>query len=242
MIYSLHIPKTAGTSFRNALSELYGDRLALFYGPRDPATHPLLRVRRTDLASRIRALQDEGVEVLHGHFHVRHVESAIVDPSRQLWTWLRDPIERVVSQYSFMKERPTGWSHDASVKSGELSLAGYARRKRIRNLQSAFVAGVDIKDFAFVGVTEHFELGLSMLFGAEAPTLGRRHNATVRPVEVTPLTRARLHAYNHADIELYAAALRLVIDRLAVMNGVERPARPAVTARGLVRRLIRTVS
>ena len=60
MIFSVHIPKTAGTSFRNALKERYGDRLALYYGANDPATHPLLRVSRNALAGRVPTLEQAG--------------------------------------------------------------------------------------------------------------------------------------------------------------------------------------
>jgi len=242
MIFSIHIPKTAGTSFRNALKELYGERLALFYGENDPATHPLLRVPRAELASRLPALADEGVEVLHGHYHLSLVESAIVDPRRQLWTWLRDPVERVISHYSFIKERPTKWAFDKEIKAGQLSLTRFARKRRIRNIHSTFLAGVELKDFAFVGVTERFELGLALLFGADAPQLSRRYNAINERVDVTPREIAKLHALNRADVNLYAEGLRLMIDRVADAQAVETPERPKTAGTGIVRRLIRKAS
>ena len=242
MIFSIHIPKTAGTSFRNALKARYGDRLALFYGRNDPATHPLLRVARGSLASCVPQLEENGIEVLHGHYHLKLVQSAVADPSRQLWTWLRDPVERVISHYSYIRERQTKWSFDKQIKSGELTMLHFAQMARWRNLQTQYLTGVPLADFAFVGVTERFELGLGLLFGEAAPQLPRRYNATDDKAEADELLRARLHVYNARDAWLYAEALRVVIDRVAATRAVVAPSRPAAAGTSLVRRVLRKVS
>ncbi|HEY0292016.1 MAG TPA: hypothetical protein VGC51_06715 [Hansschlegelia sp.] len=239
MIFSVHIPKTAGTSFRNALKERYGEKLACFYGANDPATHPLLRVRRNALASRIPALEDAGVEVLHGHYPLSLVKSAIIDPSRQVITWVRDPIDRVVSHYSFIKERPTKWAFDQEIKSGQLSLLAFAKKRPIRNIATRYLSGFSPDELAFVGVSERFELGLALLFGDEAPHLSRRYNAIDERVPVTPKELARLHSLNVADVQLYAEATRLMIDRVTAAKGIVMPPRPVLAGTGVVRRLIR---
>jgi hypothetical protein len=239
MIFSVHIPKTAGTSFRNALKERYGDRLALYYGPNDPATHPLLRVSRRALVDRVPVLEKAGISVLHGHYTLDVVRDAVADPSRQVITWLRDPIDRLVSHYSFIKERPTKWAFDTEIKAGALPLAAFARKRRFRNIATRYLAGVALEDLAFVGVTERFELGLAMLFGEEAPMLTRRYNAVSDLVDVSPRVRRRLYALNVADIRLYGEACRLMLDRLAASKAVIMPPKPEIAGTGVVRRLIR---
>ncbi|MFC7052454.1 sulfotransferase family 2 domain-containing protein [Hansschlegelia quercus] len=239
MIFSVHIPKTAGTSFRNALKERYGDRLALYYGPNDPATHPLLKVSRRALADQVPALESAGIEVLHGHYTLDTVKDAVDDPSRQVITWLRDPIDRLVSHYSFIKERPTKWAFDKEIKSGALPLVSFARKRRIRNMATRYLGGYALEDLAFVGVTERFELGLAMLFGEEAPVLSRRYNAVSELVDVSPRTRQKLYALNIADIRLYGEACRLMMDRVAASKAVIMPPRPEIAGTGVVRRLIR---
>ena len=239
MIFSVHIPKTAGTSFRNALKERYGDRLALYYGANDPATHPLLRVSRNALAGRVPTLEQAGIEVLHGHYTIGTVRNAISDPSRQVITWLRDPVDRLISHYSFIKERPTKWAFDSEIKSGELSLVAFARKRRIRNMAARYLSGVPLEDLAFVGVTERFELGLAMLFGEEAPVLSRRYNAVSELVDVSPRARQKLYALNVADIRLYGEGCRLMLDRVASSKAVVMPPKPEIAGTGVVRRLIR---
>lgn len=242
MIFSVHIPKTAGTSFRNALKERYGDRLALFYGKDDPATHPLLKVARRDLGSRVTALQDAGIEVLHGHYTLDVVAAQITDPSSEIITWLRDPIDRVVSHYSFIKERRTNWDYDKEIKTGAVTIAQFAEKPSVRNIAERYLAGVALDQLAFVGITERFELGLALLFGEAAPHLRRRYNAIDERVAITEAERAQLCALNAADLALYAEAARLMIDRAAASNGVVAPPRPKAAGAGLVRRIMRRIA
>ncbi|GLK81869.1 hypothetical protein [Methylopila turkensis] len=242
MIFSIHIPKTAGTSFRNALQARYGDRLALYYGPNDPATHPLLRrASRKSLAAHVPRLEDHGIEVLHGHYVLPLVETAVTDPSKQLWTWLRDPVERIISHYSYIRERPTKWSFDEEIKAGELSLLKFSAMRRFRNLHSQYLRGIDIEEFGFVGLSERFELGLGMLFGEDAPQLPRRYNATDDKLEADEATRDRIHALNLDDYKLYGRAARTLIDRVAASRDIVTPARPDKAGASLVKRLIRKV-
>lgn len=243
MIFSVHIPKTAGTSFRMALEERYGEKLALYYGVQDPKTTGSLRVPLGQLAARVEALQAEGVEVLHGHFTVTSVKPLITDPSRQLWTWLRDPVERTVSQFDFYRERKLDLAKLAGkVKSGEILLKDFVRLRSVRDIQSHYLRGVDLSEFGFVGITERFELGLALLFGAEAPQLKRRYNATDERSQTRAPMRAHLLRANAQDMALYAEGLRLFVDRLAAASDIEAPKRPTVAGSGLIKRLARKVA
>ncbi|MEO1105546.1 MAG: hypothetical protein AAFW98_17725, partial [Pseudomonadota bacterium] len=47
---SIHVPKTAGIRFGEILRDKHGDACALYYGPHDPRTHPLLRLRQRDIS------------------------------------------------------------------------------------------------------------------------------------------------------------------------------------------------
>lgn len=241
MIFSVHIPKTAGTSFRMALEERFGDRLALYYGPRDPKTDFRLRVPRGELAGRIPALKASGVEVLHGHYPLRSVAPHVAEASRQVWTWLRDPVDRVLSHYAFYRERPNDRRLAEQVRAGDLSLHDFAKTPAIRNLQSRYLEGFELRDLAFVGLTERFELGLALLFREEAPRLRRRYNATDAKVAADPVTTGQIVALNARDVQLYCEGLRLFVDRLAEAAPIKAPRRPRAAGTGLVRRLLRRV-
>lgn len=239
MIFSIHIPKTAGTSFRKALEERYGDRLAFYYGRNDPKTDPSLAgVTRRDLASRLPLLEARGVEVLHGHYRFKDVRSAVTAPDRQLWTWLRDPVERVASHYYFYRERPVTASLGDDVRTGGLSLERFAEAHKMRNMQTRYLMGADITQFAFVGLTERFELGLAMLFGDDAPRLPMRYNATGRKDDVADDMRGRLAGLNARDAALYAEGARLVEKRLAALGDIDVAEPPKAAGRGVLARLL----
>ena len=233
MIFSVHIPKTAGTSFARALEARFGKTLAFYYGVHDPKTTEGLRVPREELAGPAGELAARGFECLHGHYHVRNVLPLIGDPAN-VWTWLRDPVERTLSQFDFFKERPLELKELAErVKAGEVTVGEFAAIKSVRDLQARYLKGFELANYGFVGITEHFELGLASLFGGDAPTLKRRYNATNEKAEVTPAQRNKIAALNARDMRLYAEGLRLFVDRLAAAGAVNAPERPA----GLLKRL-----
>lgn len=203
MILSIHIPKTAGTSFRKALEERYGRSLALYYGQDDRKTDPRLRCPRRELAARLPALKAEGVAILHGHYQFKDVAAVVPQLDATLWTWLRDPVERVVSHFYFYRERPVTAALGDEVRTGGLSLEAFAAAPKMRSLQSRYLRGSRLGDYAFVGLSEQFEEGLGELFGDAAPKLPMRYNATREKECVLPELRARLAELNKADIKLY---------------------------------------
>lgn len=240
MIFSVHIPKTAGTSFRRALEERFGPRLALYYGVRDPKTTEGLRVQRDALSEAVARLNDKGFEALHGHFMLRDVKPLISDPSAQVWTWLRDPVERTLSQYDFYKERPFEMKALAEkVKAGDIDLDAFSRLGGVRNLQTRYLMGFELSELAFVGIVERFELGLALLFGADAPELKRRYNATDARVEAGAGQRKRIAVANVNDMQLYLEGMRLFVDRIAAAADLAAPGRPTAAGTGAVKKLFR---
>lgn len=234
MIFSIHIPKTAGTSFQRALSERYGKRLALYYGVLDPKTTEGLRVPAGELADAAARLEERGYEVLHGHYRYAAVAPLVTDPAT-VWTWLRDPVERTLSQYEFYKRRPLELKPLAGrVKAGEVTLAQFAEEPEVLDAQSRHLKGVELSSLGFVGISERFELGLSLLFGEDAPTLTMRYNATERESEAKPSQRTMIAKTNARDMQLYAEGLRLFLDRVAASRSPAAGARPS-----LLRRLTR---
>lgn len=242
MIFSVHIPKTAGTSFRHALEARFPGKVALYYGLNDPKTTPAIRVRHEEIASRLPALEAEGFEILHGHVALKFIAPFVRDPAHQVWTWLRDPVERTLSQYSFYKDRPAEKSLAEAVRAGEVGLDEFAEKPFIRELQTRYLRGFALEDLAFVGLTEQFELGLALLFGEEAPQLKRRYNATDEKIEATEEERAAIAALNPEDEALYAEAKRLFEARVAAAGELAAPETPRAAGSGLLKRLIRRVA
>lgn len=211
LIVSIHIPKTAGTAFADVLSRNYGSAVGFLYGPGHPKTHPVLRnLSRTVTEDQLRHIEDAGIRVVHGHFSARRFLDVVPDP-KNYWVWVRDPIERVVSEYFFNKDRDDADNPLArKLRERNLSLTSYAKRKRAANLQFRSIRPLDIDDFGFVGVTEFYDESLALSGLKPAPEKQRRKNVTHNKQTVTHRQRCLIAGNNVDDIALYSAALQRI--------------------------------
>lgn len=215
LILSLHVPKTGGTTFAETLRRAYGRRVAFFYGPDHPETHPIARdLGRTADAALVARLEAAGILVLHGHFSASAFAAVVPDPARY-WIWLREPVERTISHFHFFRDMHQARSAmGRQVGNGTLPLPAFAAHPAIRNLQCRYVAPFPIDRYGFVGVTEQIPAGIAML-GLPVPA-GRKAAANTNPSKpvIDKQTRAALAAENIADTALYSEAVRLFQDRL----------------------------
>jgi hypothetical protein len=88
-IISLHIPKTGGTSLYAALQDVYGKENTL-------------EIKRTE-AREPKSLEKafhSNARLLHGHFKFSEINPFLSEiEDIRLFTFVREPIERVVSNY-----------------------------------------------------------------------------------------------------------------------------------------------
>ncbi len=212
------MPKTAGTSFAVALRQHFGDALAEDYD-----MHPFSRPRvrreweavRAGLAARGR-LPDH-VRAIHGHF--LPVKYAIAQRGRDVRfvTWLRDPVERMVSHYQYWKR----YSHRASpaqplrhrVLRQDWSMERFCLGPEMRNFYHQFLWCFAPERFAFIGITEHYQDDLARFaqafLGADAPVAYGRINPE-RATDAYPIQaslRARIEQHHAADMALYRWAM-----------------------------------
>jgi hypothetical protein len=213
LIVSLHIPKTGGTSFGAVLERAYPGGVAYFYRPTNRLTHPLLKDRaRLGDPALLAELEDSGIRVMHGHAPADWFRAAIPDPARY-WTWLRDPVERVISAYYYLQERAT---RQARQPGGEpprdrvrgRTLEQFASRRQHRNLQSRALAGFELDQMGFVGITERFDESIAIL-GLPPLDAGRTRNVNKARPEVDDEVRRLIWRVNDQDVALYERALEL---------------------------------
>lgn len=211
-LISLHIPKTAGTSFYHLLKQVYGEQLSLSYRRRDILTNLSNGDFTTDtLAPRIR--------VLHGHFHYSEIAALHSAKEAKLICWIREPLDRLVSNYRFFKaglENPERNPEQYKLNKHRLneSLLEYAERLENRNRISQFLAGSRIDDFFFWGRMSHFTedvLHLSRQLAwptnLQIPTLNQ---STKQDNPITALSAeeiCQLEEWNSADLVLYRRVL-----------------------------------
>jgi hypothetical protein len=213
----LHIPKTAGSTVVHVLEQQYG-------------LEGLLKMYDSTFGDEVAALSDEELSrtrAIVGHFYFG-LHNRLPRPCRYL-TFLREPVERVVSHYEFARRRPEHYLHQ---QASTMSLPDYVRfcgaaepnNDQTRLLADREMASTDgtcspamlsaakrnLGLHAAVGFTEEFDTSLVLMrrvFGWRRPFYVR-HNVRGRRLD-EPLpghVREVIEVHNSLDIELYRHA------------------------------------
>ena len=149
-IISVHIPKTAGTSFANILKNHFGDEVYLDYADRVLATPPEKRLAFSAQALEQNLRNIKNYRVIHGHFMPAKYLKFKTQQTKFVM-WFRDPIARLMSRYyhgrrvkqdPFFKQSP--------------SLLEFCQQQRFQNTYSQYLDGFKLEYFDFIGSTEHF--------------------------------------------------------------------------------------
>ncbi|MFK8041798.1 hypothetical protein, partial [Congregibacter sp.] len=160
MLISVHMPKTAGSSFQATLAAHYGDALKLRY--EDKPLHRSAWSRNFDAS--VSSLRNRGTKIsadelscIHGHFLPLNYRFAKPQTNMRFVTWLRDPVQRLVSHYHYWKRSyqpgQSGPLHQRMIEEG-WTLEEFARCKELRNIYSVFLWGFPLERFDFIGITE----------------------------------------------------------------------------------------
>lgn len=213
MLLSIHVPKTAGTSFFKTLSDVYGSRVR-WHNPDWLELETQEAIARRE-RHRLELIGDPMLfasrfDAVHGHFAARKYRGLFRDP--RLVTFVRDPFQHAVSTYEF------------GVRSESLPFPGH-RTFRERNMsivelietypdhQSLYLDGVPLDEFALVGITEHYAESLALferIFNVTIPNHAPRENVNPdRPgsYAISADVRRAVHRHRGRDVELYRQAV-----------------------------------
>jgi hypothetical protein len=157
------------------------------------------------------------VAVVHGHFRPAELRKWFdISPDAKIITWVRDPVQRVISNYYYLSDMLEKYLDEASrglniLSKMQRSLREYAAAPVNCNRMSRFLRGVELEEMTFVGVLEHYEEDMQVL----AQILGWKNYPTFHvnsgrlPKEVDPDTVKYIETHNKRDVELYQRALEL---------------------------------
>jgi hypothetical protein len=211
MLLSMHIPKTAGTSFRLALQQRLGKSVLIAYRGQVRGDRTIVQfngrlLERLDEPSRVTLAEyceTNDVRCIHGHFTLQLL--CDVFPEAQSITFMRDPIKRIVSAYNHV--------FVVAPQTEGMTFEKFIQRDRAHNLYEQLGVLECLDSLAFIGITEQYERSLRLLermfpelgsLDYEEANVSQQKRFTEK--DVTPDMRAHLRELNDADFEIYEAA------------------------------------
>jgi hypothetical protein len=196
---SLHIPKTAGLTFRCILDRVFGDRLQYAYNENEGWPQRAQPV------------------CIHGHGIVQDRFSPLLGsrPNQRWITFLRDPLASAISSYYHRvrgEEDRKPWNPAFEDEGLEHFLTGddvkacYGHNRYGKWLDRA---GRKLRDFSFVGITERFDESVFLLFhtfGWEPVPYGRLNVGGYPRMDIPEKVERTFRERNSADYNLYHEA------------------------------------
>lgn len=216
-LVSLHIYKTAGTSFAEILKQVYGRK----------AIHTL-HIQKVGDDETGRVTFDDKIipghqlpftrPVVHGHYAFKALQRLWPAATEvRMITWLRHPVRRVESAFRYVNSI---YKDQLSNTHPQLNILNTLKRNRMeyaaaainRNVMSKMLQGASLEDFKFVGVVEHFEedlIYLSKMLGWRDFTIPHSNRTLSQQPPLEPFKEQAIAAWNQEDMDLYEQALAL---------------------------------
>jgi SAM-dependent methyltransferase len=216
-LISMHIPKSGGTSFRSVLEELYGSTFRPMYAREemDPG-----------LAQKVKF--NSQTRCLHGHFQADAFDGHF--PEARKITWLRHPVDRVVSLYFQFHHNPESAFESAFNKrifEEGWSLMDFARQPEVQRQVRWYFNAVPLDSFFFIGVVERYAESLRLfyhLLGKPTPEVSPGMNVNPKKrmgsaYDLSPAQRSGLESILAEETELYRLVEYRLREQLALAFG-----------------------
>jgi len=229
----LHLPKAAGTTLCDVFWRQYKAK-----------TIHLLDGANFDQAQedfKVLSLAEKSqIKILMGHMYFG-LHEYLPSPATYV-TMLRNPIDRIVSYYHFVKRLPSHPDYEL-IKAKNINIEDYCQMGVVNmcNGQTRFLANTQLSDtynnetleraksnlqqhFAVVGIQERFDESLLMLKDElgwkKMPFYYRRNTNRTSSYkgEISKSTRTVLEKYNELDLELYEYAQNIFEQKLNRQN------------------------
>lgn len=211
MLISIHIPKTAGTSFGHLLKTSIGLRVLMDYGDWVGWETPESIERRSFRALEMREQRDSLMskyDTIHGHFIADKYVNLF--PHADFVAFVRDPYQQAISNYNYILRNPQ-IDHPAVryFHQENLSIIDFISWDMRWNIQSLFIGKLPIDDFAMIGITEKFTQSLKLINKMFRFKLVDQVVANANPVrqgdfyEISQDVLKAVNKYCDKDVELY---------------------------------------
>lgn len=199
----VHIPKTAGTSFRNALENNFP--VIKDYGSNSDVTNSIVKEfvygEHSNMCEFYDWFKDNG-QILSGHYPLmKYVNFA---PASSLLTFIREPLSQVISHYNHFKNN----------YSYENKFEDFVKNPQFRNLQTRMLSGIPIGLIGHIGITKYYNQSLELInasLGTDLPVLNSNESVkqVVSESSISEQQLQMVKNHNKRDVELYKHCLWL---------------------------------
>ena len=221
LFISVHVPKTAGTSFRHYLEAVFGEQLIADYRSKpldEEYTERAIDNSNQDAAT-FQYICDQlntADVCVHGHFFP--AKYLAVFPEAKLIGWTRDPAQRLMSHYQYWRQNPQPDHHIARrVLENNLSFTEFVELEVMQNINSRFFGHLRASRFDSIGISERYEDSIQAMcrrFGWPPLSAGDIKEARRNPLKegmeytLTKADIARVRELNAQDYSLYEEVTR----------------------------------
>ncbi len=204
-ILFIHIPKTAGTSFRVAAEKYFGEDNTFYdYSAKSPETSAEILenvYKKNDLYSLYRSLEQHSQSFLSGHFSAN--KYAPLYDVLNIVTFVREPVKQVLSHYNHFKNN---YGYDKGLQE-------FAKEERFRNIQSRNLQTMDVRLYGFIGLTEEYNTSIDLfnrLFDTAFPHMHINEKSTnsLSIKDIKEKDIKMIKELNKQDVELYDTVKR----------------------------------
>lgn len=201
-LFFIHIPKTAGSSFRVSAENYFGPRYTVYdYGLESPETHPKileLVYEKKDLFAAGEYISNNA-RLLSGHVH--YVKYAPFFHLKNVITFVRSPEQRIRSHFE----------HFVRHKGYQDSFETFIADRRFANVQARNLGSMGIESFGFVGLTEDYDTSIALintLYNTDFKPLDINKNQDKKQSSylMTEQELSLIHQHNKEDFALFQAA------------------------------------
>ena len=221
-LISVHLPKTAGTTFgQKILPQIY-QRDKILYDSHSLPIETLIREGKFTTKTL----------AIHGHFPAKKYREYC--PNAKMVIWLRNPILLLISAYYFLSSFTDNFfdKNHQYVVENKLNFSDFLNQPFIDNTASNYFAKeMKLTDFYFVGIQEFFRDDLNDLKNMLGwPTLKvsvanrnfyDNYQAKVIDILNNPSLVKKILSIQSADMELYQEALSLRSQRKGLSSCIE---------------------
>jgi len=208
----IHIPKTAGTSFRQALEDNYP--VLRDYGGKSAETSALIKSfiyeqkSPLSLKTGFKEMQDTW---LTGHIYLNKYSNFV--SARHIISFVRDPIERVISHYN----------HSVLHNGFEGDIDTFLQTYQAANYQKKHLNPLPLGLIGYVGLTDRYEESIQLIndyygLNLTVKNANVNNNQVIKKAVISEDLRKQISDLNNIDIATVKHAKLLHKQRIALIE------------------------